>query len=45
LMLLSYFYAGVPCLLKLVAIGLLVSTHINEETSDSLEFTERSLNQ
>jgi len=45
LMLLSYFYAGVPCLLKLVAIGLLVSTHINEETSDPLDFTERSLNQ
>jgi GPH family glycoside/pentoside/hexuronide:cation symporter len=45
LMLLSYLYAGVPCLLKLVAIGLLVSTDINEETSDKLDFTERSLNQ
>jgi len=44
LRLLSYLYAGVPCVLKLVAIALLVTTQINEQISDQTDVAERSLN-
>ncbi|WP_294619816.1 MFS transporter [uncultured Roseovarius sp.] len=44
LRLLSYLYAGVPCVLKLAAIALLVTTQINEQISDQPDFGERSLN-
>lgn len=44
LRLLSYLYAGVPCLLKLVAIALLTTTKINEQISGQPDFGERSLN-
>jgi GPH family glycoside/pentoside/hexuronide:cation symporter len=43
LMLLSYLYAGVPCLLKLVAIALLTTTQIHDDMPEGQTLGERSL--